>query len=78
MGVLWQLVVSRRYGRSRCAPEQKKRDWTRKTLVRRGNPRGAVPLAEVWFLFLFHSNFKVVPVFIDLLCSTWGSLDGIG
>ena len=52
MGGLRQLVVSRRYGRSRCAPEQKKRDWTRKTLVRRGNPSVTLTLPKVVFKFL--------------------------
>ena len=86
MGVLWQLVVSRRYGRSKCAPEKEKkeRDWTRKPLLRRGkstwiSPRGTlcgvVSLPRFGFCFCF---IVVVPVFIDLLRSTCSSLDVIG
>ena len=64
MGVLWQLVVSRRYGRSRYAPEKEK-ERLDEALVRRGKPRGAVStwscfIAEVWLLFLLHSSCSCV------------------
>ena len=75
MGVLWQLVVSRRYGRSKCAPEKERERLGEENSRFAGeNPRGFLHVerfhvdfstwnamwscfvAEVWFLFLFHSS----------------------
>ena len=62
MGVLWQLVVSRRYGRSKCAPEKERERLDEETPASQGkihvdfstwNAMWSCFVAEVWFLFLF-------------------------